>query len=98
MACAVLGVLTVWFSGRELMQKPTEQARRALRRRAIVRAVITFLALLPWVVLSLRDRPAAGQYDAVDWSLKEDVVALLRFGSMVSYRANEAWLGGALAS
>jgi hypothetical protein len=97
-ACAVLGVLTVWFSGRELIGKPTEQARRALRWRAIARAVVTFLALLPWVVLSLRYRPAAGQYDAVDWSLKEDVVALLRFGSMVSYRANEAWLGGALAS
>jgi hypothetical protein len=91
MACAVLGVLTVWFSGRELLKKPTE-------RRAIVRGMITFLALLPWVVLSLRYRPVAGQYDAVDWSLKEDVVALLRFGSMVSYRANEAWLGGALAS
>ncbi|MDB5323199.1 MAG: hypothetical protein JWN40_4830 [Phycisphaerales bacterium] len=93
MACGVLGVMTAWFSGRELMEKPAVNRRRAVRR-----AVITMLALLPGVILSLRYRPAAGQYPPVDWSLKEDVIALLKFGSMVSYRANEAWLGGALAS
>jgi hypothetical protein len=49
------------------------------------------------MALSLKFRPAAGQYPAVDWSPKEDVIGLLQFSSMVSYRANEAWLGGALA-
>lgn len=98
MACGVLGLMTVWFSGWELRTKSTGEERRVIVRRAVVRAAITFCALLPWVVLSLRYRPAAGQYPAVDWSLKEDVVALLRFGAMISYRANEAWLGGALAS
>jgi hypothetical protein len=98
MACGVLGLMTLWFSARELRTKATGEERKLIVRRAIIGAAITFLALLPWVVLSLRYRPAAGQYPPVDWSLKEDVVALLRFSTMVSYRANEAWLGGALAS
>jgi hypothetical protein len=93
MACGVVGLLTAWFSGKEYLG-----ADRSLRGRAVKRAVITALALLPWLVLSLRYRPAAGQYPAVDWSLKDDVIGLLQFSSMVSYRANEAWLGGALAA
>ena len=92
MACGVVGLLTLWFSIRDY-----RTADETLRRRAVLRLVVTSLAMLPWLVLSLKFRPAAGQYPSVDWSLKDDVIGLLQFSSMVSYRANEAWLGGALA-
>jgi len=93
MACGVIGGMTGWFAIRDY-----RGGDAATRRRVVVRAAITFAALLPGVLLSLRYRPGTGQYPAVDWSLKDDVIGLFQFSSMVSYRANEAWLGGALAS
>jgi hypothetical protein len=92
MACGVVGLMTLWFSVRDY-----RTGEEALRRRAVRRLVISAVAMLPWIALSLKYRPAAGTYPAVDWSLKEDVIGLMQFSSMVSYRENEAWLGGALA-
>jgi hypothetical protein len=92
MACGVVGLMTLWFSTRDY-----RTGDETLKRRAVRRLVISAVALLPWMALSLKFRPAAGQYPAVDWSPKDDVIGLLQFSSMVSYRANEAWLGGALA-
>jgi hypothetical protein len=90
MACAALGVLTAWFSARELKENPSPAARRA---------GVTLAALLPALILALIFRPVtSGPYPVPGtWSLKEDLVGLLQFSTMVSYRNGEAWLGGALA-
>jgi hypothetical protein len=91
MACAVLGVLTVGFSLRELRIAPRDAARQA---------VVTFIALVPALALAVRFKPATtGEFgDPGPWSLKEDVINLFQFGAMMSYRNAELWLGGLLAS
>src|SRR5438552_6591859 len=48
MACAALGMLTAWFSARELKQHPNRAARRA---------GVTLAALLPALLLALIFRP-----------------------------------------
>jgi hypothetical protein len=93
MACGVIAALTVWFSWPEVRARAYAPAAR--------RAVVSLLAVCPALVLAVLFRPAAPQYrdaHAAGWSVKEDVIGLLQFSSMVSYRAKEAWLGAALVS
>jgi len=91
MACGVIGLLSVWFSGRQWKSE---------MRPAIMRVVVTLLAVLPVLVLALIFKPSAGKFvgPAEKWSPKDDLVDLLQFHSLVSYRNSEAWLGGAVAS
>ena len=90
MACAVLGLLTAWISGKQWRQQ---------RRPALMRTMATLLALLPALILSVLYRPSAGQFQgSATWSPKDDLIDLLQFRSLVSYRNGEAWLGGGVAS
>ncbi len=92
MACGVIGVLVGWFGLREVRAHAFGAAAR--------RAVVTGLALLPGLVMGVLFRPSTRRFadaGAVDWTPKEDLLGLLQFRTMVSYRDGEAWLGGALA-
>jgi hypothetical protein len=92
MACGVMGILAVWFGAREYKKN----VRLVLRR-----AVVTLLAMLPALVLAVLFRPSAAKFQgnaADEWSPKDDLVGLLQFSSLVSYRTGEAWLGGGVAS
>ncbi len=86
MACGVLGVLCIWFWAQE-------------GRAGVRRMVVTGLALLPVVVMSVLFRPSTEKYAGGkgEWTPKQDLVDLLQFHSLVSYRESEAWLGGAVA-
>ena len=86
MACGVLGVLCICFWLKE--------------GRAGIRPVaVTGLAFLPVVVMSVLFRPSTEKFagGAGEWTPKQDLVDLLQFHSLVSYREAEAWLGGGVA-
>src|SRR5205085_11553997 len=68
--------------------------------RAAKRAVVTGLALLPVVVMAVVFRPSSEWHSdrVIEWNPKEDVVSLLQFSSMTSYREKEALLGGMITT
>jgi hypothetical protein len=86
MAVGVLGVLCVWFW--------VKAGRAGVRR-----VVVTGLAFLPVMVMAVLFRPSTGKFagGAGEWTPKQDLVDLLQFHSLVSYRNGEVWLGGGVA-
>jgi hypothetical protein len=92
MACGVIGLLCGWFSIPELRSRAFRPAAR--------RAIVTGLALLPVVVMAVLFKPSTQWHsdEVFEWQPKEDLVGLLQFRSLVSFREKEAWLGGAITT
>ncbi len=95
MACAVIGLMACAF----VIAAWRDPAARGNRIR---QSLIAAAALLPMVILAVIFRPST----QVPWlntrqqpdSLREDLIGLLQFRTMVSYRDSEKYLGGALVS
>jgi hypothetical protein len=95
MACGVIGVLTAWFGWREIRPQSPDLAPDY--KKALNRAIITVVAILPSFALALTFRPATPPPgEPIEQSIRDEIIALMQFTSMVSYRAREAWLGAAL--
>jgi hypothetical protein len=92
MACGVIGLLCAWVSIPEIRRRSYGAAAR--------RVIVTGVALLPVVVMAAVYKPSTEwKSDQVfEWNPKDDVVSLLQFSSMVSFRTNEALLGGAITT
>jgi hypothetical protein len=97
MACGVVGLLSVAALVRKIPGEPGAMWLR-FRKADVMRLVVTGVAMAPWVLLALVFRPKVGVYPEVEYSLKDHIVSLIQFSSMISFRDNEAWLSGALAS
>jgi hypothetical protein len=96
MACGVLGAVAGWEWVVEW-----RRSRRAFGRAA-ARLLWTMGALAPGMILALVFRPSAdpGALPAVEpwsWShLKDDLISVIQFSTLTSYRNEEHWLGGAV--
>lgn len=92
MACGVIGGLCVWFGFWEMRAHAFGVAAK--------RAMVTGMALLPVLVVAWVYRPSSEWHtdQVFEWNPKDDVVSLLQFGSMISYREKEAWLGGMITT
>lgn len=98
MACGVLAALAGWWWLREWARsgRPTGPALRRL--------VVTGAALLPSVAMALAFRPSARvetTFQDTPWSLhaaREDLLSVLQFSALVSFRKEEAYLGGVVAA
>jgi hypothetical protein len=92
MACGVIGGLCAWFGFWEV--------RAHASGAAVRRAIVTAAALLPVLVVAWVFRPSSEWHSdqVFEWNPKEDVVSLLQFSSMTSYREKEAVLGGMITT
>jgi hypothetical protein len=93
LACGVIGLMVTWFGMADV--------RARWLRKAVKRAIISALVLAPGLVMAVLFRPSAEKFQSTDpdeWHPKDDLVGLLQFSSMTSYRNAETWLGGALAT
>jgi hypothetical protein len=92
MAIGVIGGLCVWCGFWEIRAHAFGVAAK--------RALVTGLALLPVRVMAVVFRPSSEWHSdqVFEWNPREDVVSLLQFSSMTSYREKEAWLGGMITT
>jgi hypothetical protein len=96
MACGVLAALAGWEWGVDVWK-----TRRPFGPAA-KRALVTGAALLPAFVLALVFRPSSKDAplpDVEPWSfsqLKDELLSLVQFSPMTSFRREEQWLGGAV--
>jgi hypothetical protein len=92
MAWGVIGGLCLWFAFWEW--------RAHAFGVAVKRVIVTAAALLPVFVMAVVFRPSGEWHskEVFGWNPKDDLVALLQFSSMTSYRNKEALLGGAITT
>ena len=97
MACGVIGMMAGWF-----VVVAWRKGDKAAVRSQIRMALITGAALLPAVLPAAIFRPSTHvpwlNHDIGKSSLREDLLGLLQFQTMVSYRKSEALLGSALVA
>lgn len=95
MACGTVALLAGWLWLSQWWQGG------GIRGAGLRRLAITAAAMAPVTMMALLYKPVTRgfEYKADDqWSIKGDIASLLQFTTMVSYRKNEAILGGAVVA